>query len=372
MSARTLLALGRFDRQDREHLSVVAVESGHQLVLFDQATAAAEHLESAHPHAILVDTRMAESEAFGLSVRAQSAHALTPVLALVEEVTDLAFADAFSWGGDDAVELRNERSLLSRLRRLPQEVSLPGSAHRGVAVVADPDRDRRLVRARVLRNAGYQIQFAVSVKELAIDSDVAAPALVVVDEELQGLGEQLESLVTALPDVSFLILAAPRHLGKLSIRLSSCANALAADGFAPPENIVFLANELSRGGTSDKRSSKRLLYGTRVVFRGEGRAEQDVGYSYNLSSEGLYVRSLALPDDNRVWLELRPPRSDRLVRLEGEVVWRRPFGPSGFATVPPGFGVKIIDATQSNRAAWTAGYDAFAAALEASWSKPPR
>ncbi len=368
---RNLLALGRFGRQEREQLSLVAIESGHQLTLVDQVSAAAEYLENAVPHAILIDTRLPQSETFGLSVRAQSAHALTPVLGLVEEATDLAFADTFSWGGDDVVDLRSERSLLSRLRRLPHEHAVPASAHRGVAVVADPDRDRRLVRARVLRNAGYQIQFAVSADELSQGVE-NSPTLIVVDEELDGIAECMESLPGVQPDVTFLVMAAPRHLGRLNARLSTRHNAVAADGFAPPENLIFLANELSRGGSSDKRSSKRLLYGTRVVFRGEGREEEDVGYSYNLSSAGLYVRTLALPDDNRVWLELRPPRSDRLVRLEGEVVWRRPFGPSGFATVPPGFGVRIVDATQSNRAAWDAGYVAFAAALEASWSKPPR
>ena len=405
---RNLLVLGRFGRQEREQLSLVAIESGHQLTLVDQVSAAAEYLENAVPHAILIDTRLSQSETFGLSVRAQSAHALTPVLGLVEEATDLAFADTFSWGGDDVVDLRSERSLLSRLRRLPHEHAVPASAHRGVAVVADPDRDRRLVRARVLRNAGYQIQFAVSADELSQGVE-NSPTLIVVDEELDGIamafraGAQLGEVAEDLLDVldtgrpargprnlhplparqvgerialqllqPALVMAAPRHLGRLNARLSTRHNAVAADGFAPPENLIFLANELSRGGSSDKRSSKRLLYGTRVVFRGEGREEEDVGYSYNLSSAGLYVRTLALPDDNRVWLELRPPRSDRLVRLEGEVVWRRPFGPSGFATVPPGFGVRIVDATQSNRAAWDAGYVAFAAALEASWSKPPR
>jgi hypothetical protein len=60
-----------------------------------------------------------------------------------------------------------------------------------------------------------------------------------------------------------------------------------------------------------------------------------------------------------VWLELRPPRSDRWVRLEGEVVWRRPFGPAGNATVPPGFGVKLADATRSNMSTWLGGYREF-------------
>jgi hypothetical protein len=278
---------------------------------------------------------------------------------VVNEVSDLAFAGTFSWGGDDVVTASKTQALVGRLRKLPHEVTMPISGRRGVAVVADPDRARRLVRARVLRNAGYQVQFAVTADDLQ-RARAGDPALLVVDEELEG---GLAVLAGANDNTHALYLAAPRRIGALAHELYNCKSALVADGFAPPENIVFLANELSRGGTSDKRSSKRLLYGTRVVFRGSGREEEDFGYSYNISESGLYVRTLAVPDDDRVWLEMRPPRTDRLVRLEGEVVWRRPFGPLGFATVPPGFGVRIIDATASSRALWDSGYAAFAAAL---------
>jgi DNA-binding response OmpR family regulator len=360
MSTKPLLAVGVFERGEREQLSHVSIESGHELVVASDTESAASYLESHQPHVVLVDTRWAESEAFCLNLRAQLTHALTPIVALAQEVSDLAFAGAFSWGGDDVVSLQNQRALIGRLRRLPTEAALPPSARRGVAVVADPDRDRRLVRARVLRNAGYQVQFAGGTQELERACD-SAPALVVVDEEL--LDGKAWSAANDGVAINTLVLAAPRRLGSLLTRFRHLNSTLVADGFAPPENIVFLANELSRGGASDKRSSKRLLYGTRVTFRGEGREEEDRGYSYNISHGGLYVRSLAQPDDDRVWIELRPPRSDRLVRLEGDVVWRRPFGPHGFATVPPGFGVRICDATISNRAAWEAGYSTFAAAL---------
>lgn len=359
MSTRALLALGVFERGEREQLSQVSAESGHELVIAQDTETAASYLESHQPHVVLVDTRLAEGEAFCLNLRARLAHALTPIVALAHDVSDLAFAGAFSWGGDDVVTLQNQRAIIGRLRRLPTEAAQPPTCRRGVAVVADPDRDRRLVRARVLRNAGYQVQFAAGTQELERACD-SHPALVVVDEELLG-GESWSAANDAA--VNTLVLAAPRRLGGLLARFGHISSTLVADGFAPPENIVFLANELSRGGASDKRSSKRLLYGTRVTFRGEGREEEDWGYTYNISQGGLYVRSLAQPDDDRVWIELRPPRSDRLVRLEGEVVWRRPFGPHGFATVPPGFGLRIADATASNRNAWESGYATFAAAI---------
>lgn len=362
MTSRALLALGRFGHAGRAELEAVATQSDHHLVVVDDVEQAKQFFDQNHPQAVVVDVQQEGNEAFCLNLRAQASHALTPIVALVDEVSDLAFAGAFSWGGDDVVGTHNKRALLGRLRRLPQDTATPQlSARRGVAVVADPDRHRRLVRARVLRNAGYQVQFAITAEDLE-RANANRPSLVVVDEELTGAVGVISHAANDT-SINTLFMAAPRRIGVLVNELDGCTRTLVADGFAPPENIVFLANELSRGGASDKRPSKRLLYGTRVVFRGEGREEEDSGYSYNLSQGGLYVRTLAVPEDDRVWLELRPPRSDRLVRLEGEIVWRRPFGPSGFATVPPGFGVRIVDATATSLAAWTAGYSAFATAL---------
>jgi hypothetical protein len=53
---------------------------------------------------------------------------------------------------------------------------------------------------------------------------------------------------------------------------------------------------------------------------------------------------------------MKPPRSERLVHLEARVVWRRPFGRVENATVPPGFGVQLLDATKRNMTAWLDGY----------------
>jgi hypothetical protein len=42
--------------------------------------------------------------------------------------------------------------------------------------------------------------------------------------------------------------------------------------------------------------------------------------------------------------------------LVGRVAWRRPFGYNETATVPPGFGVQIIDGAKRDLALWTEGY----------------
>jgi Tfp pilus assembly protein PilZ len=137
-----------------------------------------------------------------------------------------------------------------------------------------------------------------------------------------------------------------------------------ADGYAPPENVLFLANELLNQRGVDKRASPRLLYGTAVAFRAAGRDEDEIGFSYNVNAGGVYVRTLAPLDAGQdVWLEMWPPRSERRVRLCGKVAWRRAYGPQERATVPAGFGVQITDGLGGDLDRWRAGYDAFAQSL---------
>jgi hypothetical protein len=141
--------------------------------------------------------------------------------------------------------------------------------------------------------------------------------------------------------------------------IASFSKVAITDSFAPPENILFAANELGRSGV-EGRASPRVLYGTMVAFRLAGRDEDELGFTYNVSADGMYVRTLAAPSrGDDLWIELRPPRTDRRVRLEATVAWRRGFGPIESATVPPGFGAQITDATKGDLSRFLAGYEAF-------------
>jgi Tfp pilus assembly protein PilZ len=153
----------------------------------------------------------------------------------------------------------------------------------------------------------------------------------------------------------------PRDLAAFRTRLASVPGARAIDGFAPPENILFLANKVRSGCTHNQRATPRLLFGTSVWYRTAGGSEDDVGFTYNLSEGGLYVRTLAPVEGKTVWLELQPPRSNRRVRLVGEVVWQRPLRLDQHATTPPGFAIKLTDGAQSDMDAWREGYEAFRA-----------
>jgi DNA-binding response OmpR family regulator len=360
-SMRSTLAVGRFAAATAARLSAASRAAGLEFNPVDSVQEALEWAERNEPHSLLLDGSGGSLERACLEVRAQVRYALMPIIALAPEVNELAFAEVFSCGGDDVVGIRASEALTSRLRRLPVSPwERPPTSADKTALISASDRNRRIVLARVLGNAGYPIRFAVDLDETDRVARDASPRLVVIDTELDGVQELVTKAAPRNPKTLWIVSTAPRHMRQCHSWLRDLGNATVTDSFAPPENIVFLANELGRGKGNDKRASKRLLYGTMVAFRCAGREEDDFGLSYNVSAGGLYVRSLAPPVEDRVWLELRPPRTERLVRLEGRVCWRRGYGPSSMATVPPGFGIEISDGAKADREAWVAGYKSFA------------
>jgi CheY-like chemotaxis protein len=361
-SMRSTLAVGRFGGATAARLEAASRAAGLEFTRVDKISDALSWAEQNDPHSLLLDGMKGDLERSCLEVRAQVRHALVPIIALAPEVNELAFAEVFSCGGDDVVGVRANEALTARLRRLPVTPwERPAAAVDKGALISASDRNRRIVLARVLGNAGYPIRFAVDLEETdRFARETPVPRLVVIDTALEGVEKLITRCAPRNPNTLWIVSTAPRHMRQCHGWLRDLANATVTDSFAPPENIVFLANELGRGKGNDKRASRRLLYGTMVAFRCAGREDDDHGLSYNVSAGGLYVRSLAPPVEDRVWLELRPPRTERLVRLEGRVCWRRGYGPSAMATVPPGFGIEIMDGSKADREAWVAGYKSFA------------
>jgi DNA-binding response OmpR family regulator len=357
----TLLAFGQFSDHDRSVVTTASLESASDLHFVGTMREAATWRASHAAYGMIVDMGSPDSESLALETRSESRLAQLPILAIAADGGELSFAEAYAWGADDVVRLERVRPLMTRLRSLPHEAPAEPKNGRGTALVADPDRSRRILLGRVLRNAGYTVDFAADAADAKERS--RGMTLVVVSSEL---GEAPRSIIEGAAgahDATWIVTCPPRELGAQRAALSTLDNVAATDGYGPAENVLFLSNELSSGARANQRASQRLLYGTSVAFRGAGREEDDHGFCYNISEGGLYVRTLAPPEEELVWLELTPPRSERRVRLVGRVVWRRPFGPSENATVPPGFGVQIVDGAAADREAWLNGYRAFAEAL---------
>src|SRR5688572_13118748 len=182
MEARALLALGRFRREERAALAVAAEQAAFQLHAVDTSDEASDWLSSHDAHAALLESE--HSEVLAVEARSSARHVRLPMLALSRNVSDLAFTDAFSWGADDVLPFGELRPLLTRLRSLPREQAEAPKAGRGDALVAEADRTRRTVVARVLRNAGYSVTFAVTAEDAASFAERPDLSLAVINAEL--------------------------------------------------------------------------------------------------------------------------------------------------------------------------------------------
>lgn len=360
MSTARFLAVGRFSPQDAARISQAATEAAGEADFVDAVEDRSTWRNRHDLTGILVDATGPGAENVALESRAEVERMTLPILVVTDRVSDLRFGMAFSWGADDVVELDHHRGLVERLRALPRELLPVPEANRGHVIIADPDRARRIATARVLRNAGYAISFAVRTEDVARILANNQVSLVLLNTELEPEPKSLiEQAERSDGETMWIVSCAPRHLRRYRAMLAGMRSAAATDGFAPPENMLFVSNELRRAVGVEQRQSSRLLYGTTVWFRPAGHEEDDFGFCYNVSEGGLYVRTLVPPEDEFVWLELLPPRTERRVRIVGKMAWRRPFGRSDYATVPPGFGVQIVDGARVDLELWRTGYQSF-------------
>ncbi len=361
---RTLLALGAFSDEERRLLNGVATDSSFSVHCEREPRAASLWLDERDVDAILLDGDQPAIESFAIERRAESRHCSLPVMSWATTVGDLGFASAFAWGADDIVLRSTGDTLKSRLRRLTRSAASAPESTRGTALVADPDRTRRIVIGRILRNAGYSVTFAVQAEDIETFLSSQKVAVTVASSDLLPNARPLiERTRTNDTQPLWILTCPPRDIAERRSQLSDLERVTTTDGFAPAENVLFVANEMDRPRGVDNRAAQRLLYGTTVAFRGAGRDSDDYGYCYNVSEGGLYVRTLAPPDDDLAWLELRPPRCERRVRLVGRVAWRRGLERGEYATVPPGFGVQIQDGAQMDRELWVESCRTYAQSL---------
>jgi len=357
---RQLLALGSFSNLERNRVSAIGQESAFDVHFESDPRDASSWLDNHDTQALLLDGESIEAEHFAIERRAELKHATLPLLSLSKSINDLCFIEAFSWGVDDVVTRNEADPLRARLRHLPKGPVSIFEVSRGSVLVAEADRARRLLVGRVLRNAGYDVTFAVESTDLTDFAQSKKFQVIVASTALSDSPRELvEGLRAKGYQSLFVLTCPPREIKKYKAALDGFDGATTTDAFAPAENVLFVSNELGRPRGTDLRASARVLYGTAVGFRGMGRDTDDYGFTYNVSEGGLYVRTLAPPDEELVWLELCPPRADRRVRLVGKVAWRRGLTKGQYATVPPGFGVEIVDGARMDIECWREGCRAY-------------
>jgi DNA-binding response OmpR family regulator len=354
-----MLVLAELDRRRIASLSCAAADSGHEVAHLRTVDQLERRLKANGSSVLLIDARHSGAETACVGVRSRAEHAGVPILVLAEEITGLTFAEAFAWGADDVVPWASPRPLVARLRSLPHTAP-PPSAARGSALVVAPEPARRVVMGRILRRAGFDVVFAADVDEVQELSKRTSASLVLLESDAGDPAHALACLAELEAPPAVVIRCPPKDLSAMR-SWERPGRVAVIDAFGSPENALYRANELMRGVGADGRQSRRMLHGTPVEFRPAGHRELEVGFSYNVSRGGLYVRTLSPPATDSVWLELSPPRSERVVRLDGAVAWRRGIGGHESATAPAGFGVKIMDGSSADLRAWAEGCEALEA-----------
>jgi CheY-like chemotaxis protein/Tfp pilus assembly protein PilZ len=357
----SLLALGRFPNDAARRIETAAAAAG----LTSRFSHGDEPLSVTgdEPTAVILPMNVAGADQACIRLRGQTRFASVPVFGVTSHPEDMSFIELFAFGGDDLVGLRAPEALTRRLRPLVGRpscpVSVPGRA--GSAIVASLDARWRSVIGRALHSGGYSVRFVTTARDLVEQLLEAVDVIVVADDVTpEGAVAVAASARARGSEAAWILVSPPKRMPAVYAALAQMPRTAVVDGFAPPENVLFRANELVFRRGPDQRAAPRLLYGTSVSFRAAGRDDDDVGFSYNVSSGGVYVRTLApLESGQEVWLDMLAPRSQRRVRLAGTVAWRRVFGPGDKATVPPGFGVKLVDGLAGDLDRWRAGCEAF-------------
>ncbi|MET0341673.1 MAG: hypothetical protein ABW252_11780 [Polyangiales bacterium] len=265
-----------------------------------------------------------------------------PLIALVDHLSDRVLLEMHANGADDAVLLHSLGGLTRRLAALASfNPEARTALFQGSCLLAHADLHRRQVFGRVLRQAGFDVSFAGTMAEALQVAERSPPKVLVVSNDLPPDGGRAALSKLAhdwVGDMPAVLLAAGHQRASLSAHAWTVV-----PEEAPPDDLLFVVNELLRPRELlESRASRRLLYATLCSFRAQGELEARIGLTYNISREGLYVRTFdAPPTKGQAWLELRPPGAARACHVRGAIMWNRGLATGARGAAPPGFGVRL-------------------------------
>jgi CheY-like chemotaxis protein len=338
----TTAVIGSFDPREAGILEKAAARANGEARFFPAITDCEEALSALRPNCVLVDgsgTTLARTTTW---IREQPSLFSTQVVAMVSDLRDSSFVQAYRNGADDVILRTNLGGVTRRLANLHRfDPSHRAPIERGCVLISHETDEHRRRFGRVLRQAGFDVQFALDVDEImsALASEVP-PELVVVSDEVLPVHKIREVRRLANAPGTPLVIVATASSTRIMIE-SGLERVATISECAPHDHLLFLANDLLRSGRRQARNSPRYLFDTLCSFRLEGAFSAEHGLTYNLSETGIYVRTLDPPPKNSaLWLELRPPGTTATVHLRGKLVWVAMPG-RGSRGTPPGFGLRI-------------------------------
>ncbi len=339
----TILSQGDFGQQEQNSIRRAARQLESEVTFVERAEQAERWLEQNTPEAILLSGIGEEACHVASRARFDAEKGRAAIIAVTRQIDDEAFAAAMSWGADDLILRSNGlQGLVPRLAAAKRSVGRSFSPRRGKALVGEPVLPRRAAIRRVLVAAGFSVrevetphEVTQGVLDLGIGLCVVASSLC---EDVEGLLDKARERGVM---GKLIVTADGERLTQLAALLSSREGVRVLQRSSPADHVIFLANEMTCPEFDNQRTAPRSLLSTVVRFGGTGEERREMGYSYNVSSWGIYIRTMAPPESSTAWIELVAPGTERVLRLQGDIVWRRPFGADGNATAPPGFGMQL-------------------------------
>ena len=336
--------IGTFDETEKAILRNAFERGGAIVVTSPSIDIVKRELSEIQPKCVCVNAEEPELTSTVAWIREHESIYSTPVIALVSDLRDRLFVQAYRDGADDVIVRSNDGGVTRRIANLSRfdPMVRPPVMQGPVLVGHSGDEDRRSI-GRVLRQAGFKVIFATDLKEVTEALDrLSRPKIVVASEDIvpsssiDDLRKRVPALRHPLPFI--LVTSDADTRTTLNPTLESVAIVSAT---APPDHLLFLANDLLGGNRIQGRQSLRFLFDTICSFRSEGEFEREYGLTYNISEHGIYVRTLDPPPKAaRLWIELRPPGTASTVQLRGKLVWKAMLDTGPRAT-PPGFGLQI-------------------------------
>ncbi|MBI2833547.1 MAG: PilZ domain-containing protein [Acidobacteria bacterium] len=356
-----VIVVGAFGEESRERIRSAVLAGGGEAVLCGCAEQGQAALVQVVPAGLLLDWRTPGGREFLGWMRGEPRLFAVPVVVLLPSLDERSFVEAYASAADDALVPVDDGSIARRVGLMTRFGSdgrvIP---NQGRALVAHVEIRRRRIIGRLFRRAGFDLSFASDRDELrAASHDLQRSSVLVVDEDLPPDGG-LDAIRRLRSDtgerVPAIVIVRSRDVHRIG-PLTDLESVAVTSAGAPADNLLFLTNELLRPDIRDIRSSPRLLYSTLCAFRRAGDLVSAYGLTYNISRDGLYVRTMdAGPSELDIWVELRPPHAERAIHLRGRVIWVQGLSSTGLA--PLGLGIRIVgeDCPAADLDAYRDGY----------------
>jgi len=301
------------------------------------------------------------------------------ILGITRQVEGVAFSEFVGWGGDDLIQVDSKRALCARFRTIRTDLieagvtrTIPQPREDGRFLVVAPEKSEVAASVSVIEQAGNHAVVVNTLEDAATRLAVGRDIRLVIDARMPGALDFVDGALTQDSCAGVVLACLPQQLGQLTKRYEQSSNRLIVlDCFSSADAVVLAANQLKAQPTN-RRTTQRLLFSTLVCFREAGGDSDQVGYTYNVSAGGIYVRTTAMPASEKVWIEIVPPGSMQRVRLEGRVAWRTPVTRAESSPFPVGIGIEITDGSKRSLAAWQEGYRALQSKLDVASQRQPR